>query len=210
MQQTELKCKIKRSNSLPNLNNYINSVKCVYCCLNTGLNKRNQSIQTDQIEIKYDNCSINESRKNLSVPRLCQQLTKDSGIEINQQTNSSNKSKSNSYSSTPTDLYDVCDLGIVSSSTRNNSVERQDSVINEQEFNEKETIINQVSKENDVLEANNECLIYNSSSNQIEKIGITKSESNELYSASNRRKVFKGLLKISFSKKSRCIYQASF
>ena len=166
--------KSKRSSSVPNLRNYLNSIKCAYCCKDLTFRKDNQSTQTD-IEINKIN------QYDLRVPSersLHHQVTKDSGIEIN-----TSKSKTNSYSSTP---IDPSDLALITSSTRNNSLDRQDSIMNEQK-----TIINEIPKENDVLEKS-----LQSFDKEFSKYNIfaenDKEQISEIQSAINKRKQFKG------------------
>ena len=169
---------LKRSSSLPNLRNYLTSVKCLYCCY--GLERsHSQGNQSTQTSIDDDHSSNSSSNYALNVPsserNLRHQLTKDSGIELN-----SSKSKSNSYSSTP---IDPSDLAMISS-TRNNSL---DCIIDG-----KKAIINEISKENDVLEDSSQKY-----DNQLAKYNINMklNRNTELpQSATNKRKLFKGAL----------------
>jgi hypothetical protein len=167
--QTEF-YRIKRSSSLPNLRNSLTPFKCVYCCyyLKKAHNNGNQSTQTSTEDDNNSNNSINVLTVPSSERNLRHQLTKDSGIELN-----ISKSKSNSYSSTP---IDPSDLAL--SSTRNNSLD----CINK--FDEQMTIINEISKENDVLEDSSKKF-----DNQLEKYNIN---SDLPQTATNKRKLFKG------------------
>jgi hypothetical protein len=167
--QTEF-YRLKRSSSLPNLRNYLTPFKCVYCCyyLEKAHNNGNQSTQTSTEDDNNSNNSINVLTVPSSERNLRHQLTKDSGIELN-----ISKSKSNSYSSTPIDPSDLA-----MSLTRNNSLD----CINK--FDEQMTIINEISKENDVLE--------DSSKKYDNQLGKYNINSDLPQTATNKRKLFKG------------------
>ncbi len=167
--QTEF-YRLKRSSSLPNLRNYLTPFKCVYCCyyLEKAHNNGSQSTQTSTKDDNNSNNSINVLTVPSSERNLRHQLTKDSGIELN-----ISKSKSNSYSSTPIDPSDLA-----MSLTRNNSLD----CLNK--FDEQMTIINEISKENDVLE--------DSSKKYDNQLGKYNINSDLPQTATNKRKLFKG------------------